>query len=304
MKRKKYNLSEEGFNRLMKGLEQIAYEKFSKSAEEIDGLLEAPITTDFIKLITKVKGLDDVIERNDHLTKYYRGYLDMYGFETMYDMYIYAMSCDLVPEELRKERDYSKLVPVKRTIIRNGKEHEVTVYINPNKDENGEENEDKEVKAPKGQTKAPKRRHARELKSDIVGGERATNPRDVAKLKEASKQMPRGDKPFQDGSKYYLAIRGDDGEIVGVVGYSEEGQYLTMDFYRSNGQVSGVATKGFFELIRLAVEKNKGVKMEDRPEARSVFAQSGLEQHENGYWYIEAEELQELFRWESGTQNE
>ena len=283
-----YNISKEGMDKLMKRLEQIAINEFSEETEDVTGLKEAEITTDFVKLLTKVKGIDDVIQRNDQLTKHFRGFLDMYGFESMYDMYVYAMSCETSPSELRKAKDFSKLVPVKRKIMRNGKMTEVTIWEKPDgADEEEEGSSDGEERVPTQR----RRRHARELSVNVTGDK--TNPKNIAEIKIAAKDMPRGNKPFQDGSTYYLAIRDEKSNIVGVIGYSEDGDYLKMDFYRSNGEVSGVAARGFFELIKLALDKGKGVKMEDDPQARPLFVQSGLEQKDN-LWVIEADRLKEL----------
>lgn len=285
----KYSISQKGMDELWKRLEKVAIEEFSESpGEEIEGLQEAEITTDFVKALTKVKGIDDVIKRNDRLTKHFQGFLNMYGFESMYDMYIYAMSCEILPSELKKAKDFSKLVPVKQTVMRNGKEVEVTIWQKPGEDEPEEEGSSETGSANPRQRR---RRHARELSAKVTGD--ISNPKEIADIKVAAKGMPGGDKPFQDGSTYYLAIRDEEGNIVGVIGYSEEGEYLQMDFYRTNGEVSGVAARGFFELLKLASEKGKGVKMEDDPQARPVFAQSGLEQKES-HWVIEAEDLKGL----------
>lgn len=305
MKKGKYNLSKSAVDNLMQKLERIAQENFEDIEEpETLGLQEAQITTSFVKSMTKVKGLEDVIERNTQLTRSFRGYLDMYGFETMYDMYIYAKSCDVVPEELMKRKDYSKLVPVKRKVMRNGKEHEVTVWEDPNK---GDKDKNKEEDSQStGTGKKPKKRklgrHARELKSDVVKDNAVKNPNNVAKLKAAAMNMPNGNKPFKDGSNYYIVLK-DENVVDGVAGYSDDGEYITMDFYRSNGEVSGVAARCFFELIKLAVQESKGVKMEDIQEARPIFMQAGLENREDGFWYIEAEELQRLMSFK-GTMNE
>jgi hypothetical protein len=95
----KYNLSKEGMDLLM--------EKLSKAAQgDVENeMIATPISTDFVKRMTKVKGIEDVVERDEQLSKTYQGFLSLYGFETMYDMYIYAMSCEPAPEGLFKS-DY------------------------------------------------------------------------------------------------------------------------------------------------------------------------------------------------------
>ncbi|QIW88651.1 hypothetical protein P59_053 [Bacillus phage P59] len=293
MKKGKYNLSKSAMDKLMDNLTKIATEEADDS---VTGLLEAQITTSFVKTMTKVKGLEDVIARNDTLSKTYMGLLSMYGFESMYDMYLYAKSCDIIPEELMKRKDYSKLVPVKRKIVRNGKEQEITVYEDPNADKGSQSNESGR------DTSAAHVPHARELKGKVHGDNEHANPKEIAKLKQAAKGMSSGQE-FQD-SDYYLELKGPDGNLHGIVGYSEDGDYMVMDFYKTDGVVPGIAARGFAQLIQLAVGRGLGVKAPDNPQARPVYIQFGLEQGEEGnMWSAEADHLEEVFG-ESGNPSE
>ncbi|AYJ75137.1 hypothetical protein BSP36_050 [Bacillus phage BSP36] len=290
MKKAKYNLSKSSVDRLMDNLTKVA---LGEADESFTGLKEAELNTAFVKSMTKVKGLDDVEERNDHLSRLYQGFLNMYGFTSMYDMYVYAMSCDLIPEGVTKSKDYSKLVPVKRKIIRNGKETEVTVYEDPNKD-----NKDKDDDSPKETNQGEGRsrpRHARELRGKV---QERKDHKQVAKLKLETVHFPKA-KQFKESSDFYLEIRGDEGSLEGVVGYSVKGEYLHMDFYISSGKVSGVATRGLGELLGLALKNRKGVQVEDQPEARPVFTQFGMS-YDGGVWSISYTDLQEAFG-ESGS---
>jgi len=218
------------------------------------------------------------------------------------------MSCDTIPEELwKKNKNYSQLVPVKRKVMRNGKEYNVTVWVDPNKTDNNKEDMGTGTDKDKGkntneQTKI-KIRHARELDSTVVGGDEVKNPKKVAELKVLSSKLKKGNNRFKDDSDYYIVLR-DEGNVYGIIGYSEseDGKYLVMDFYRSNGEIAGVATKGFFELLKLAVEKGKGVKMGDIPVARGLFIKTGLEQQSDSSWVIEAKNLKELMHIERGTE--
>jgi hypothetical protein len=296
VKKGKYNLSKSAMDKLMDNLTKIATEQ---ADESVTGLLEAQITTSFVKTMTKVKGLEDVIKRNDSLSKTYTGFLSMYGFESMYDMYLYAKSCDLVPEELMKRKDYSKLVPVKRKIVRNGKEQEITIYEDPNDDKGSESNEGNSSGR---DTQAAHVPHARELKGKVHGDSEQVNPKDIAKLKQAAQGMENGQE-FQD-SDYYLELKGPDGNVHGIVGYSEDGDYMVMDFYKTDGVVPGIAARGFAQLIQLALGKGLGVKAPDNPQARPVYIQFGLEQEEEGNtWSVEGETLKEALG-ESGNSRE
>lgn len=281
--RKKYNLSEEGMDRLMKSLAKIAQEGIEETAE---GLQNGVITTTFVKMMTKVKGMEDVIERNEQLSKTYQGFLNLYGFDEMYDMYLYARSCDVFPDELFKSNaDNSLVMPVQKEVIRNGKLLEVTVYEVIHKAEK-----------PKKKTEPKKEeeieiRHAREFRSKFTENNDTKDPSKVAKIKADTEKL-KGSKPFNDKSHHYLSLTHNNGKHVAVIGYSTQGEHMTMDFYRTNGQTSGVAARGFAELVRLAVQNQKGVKVEDHPGARAVYTQFRLKR-DGDHWSSSYDELKE-----------
>ena len=276
MKKQKYTLSKEGQERLMKALKQMAQD----TIEDSNGLHNTPITTNFIKAMTKVKDLDDVIQRNEQLSKTYQGFLSLYGFETLYDMYIYAKSCEGYPEEITKSKD-TVVMPVTKTIMRNGSLMEVTVWEQIEKRE-------KEIKEP------TTIRHARELVGTLLPSDELTNPYKVALLKSETSHLDHGDKPFSDQSKYYFTLKDTEGHIAAIVGFIEQGNAYSMDFYRTNGKVSGVASRGFFEMIKLALKNGKGVVASDHPQARSVYSKAGL-QKKGDHWVISYEDLKRIY---------
>lgn len=290
--RNKYNLSEEGIDKLLDRLTDIANSDLEDEGSEFEG---AKITTDFMKKVAKVDDLHDVINRNEQLTKHFKGLLSMYGFDSMYDMYMYAMSCDALEDSIKKSKDYSKLVPQKRKITRNGKSQEVTVWVKPDEGESDDSNNDESERGTpnKGRRRTQRRRKtAKELPSKVT----TELDKDLGKL---DMNLPKGSKPIQVDSNYYIEIE-EEGNIVGLIGIKEVEGYLTMDFYRTNGSVPGVASRGFFEILKLANEKNKGVRMDDDPNARGVFTKTGLNQNKEGYWVIEYEELKDTLSFLNG----
>lgn len=286
MHKSKYSLSSEGVDRLMDNLTKIAAEA---ADEAYIGLQETEVTTAFVKSVTQVKNLNDVINRNEELSRQFQGWLNMYGFTSMYDMYIYAQSCDLFPDQVHKSKDYSKLVPVKRKIIRNGKETEVTVYEDPNKD-NKESNDSVNSRE---ESSVRQVKHARELRGRVKDRKTDASPETIADLKKEVADFPDASK-FQGDSEYYLELRGEGGTLEGIVGYSDDGEYFHMDFYISSGRVSGVATRGLGELLSLALTNQKGVKVEDQPEARPVLSKFGLEK-DGSVWLVSNKDLQLYF---------
>ncbi|QIA28719.1 hypothetical protein [Phage f2b1] len=282
MRKAKYHLSPEGMDNLTQQLMKLAAE----SQPEPEGLKTAPIDTNFVKVMVKVKDLDEVIEKNEVLTKRFQGLLDLYGFPTVYDMYVYATQFDILPEELKKGKDYSKLVPVKRKVMRNGKETEITVY--EKRDSGGSQPNEGNSKGRDVSNASVG--HARELTSKMHSKKEKLDDKSLEKLKQAALTLPKGQK-FNPSADYFLELKSPEGYVAGIIGYSIKGDYITMDFYKTNGQISGIAARGFAELVNLAVKEKKGVKVADNPQARPVFAQFQLEQ-QGEEWSISPDDLQ------------
>ena len=284
----KYNLSKEGMDLLM--------EKLSKAAQGgiESGETEAPISSDFVKKMTKVKGIEDVIERDEQLSKVYQGFLNLYGFETMYDMYIYAMSCEPAPDGLFKS---DSLFPwyetVTKTIMRNGKPKEVLLFVEVPQ----EELVKAESKPKKKETKKEEKveiPHARQFNGRVLSSKDMKDPNEMAKLKAHGIRLKVGDKEFSDASHHYLVLKGNNNHPIGIVGYTEQGKFIKMDFYRASGKVSGVGTRGFFELIRFALSRKKGVQVEDSKGGRQHYIQAGLTK-KGDLWEISYEELLKMY---------
>lgn len=298
----KFKLSPEGMGTLMKRMSEIAQ---NQENPDVTGLLEAPITTAFVRQMTKVKDMEDVTARNDQLSKTYNGLLSLYGFDTMYDMYLYAKSNDVYPEELQKSEDVFDVIQVTRTITRNGEPLDIVLTERIEKSESKPAAKKKPAKKPaaKGSSAANKPGEeeeedpvylARELKGSVHGQEEPIDPKKVAKLKRSSGKMPRGNKPFNETSKYYFELHGPEGKPAGIAGFSEEKAHLKMDFFMSDGQTHGVATRAFFELCKLALKKEKGVKMDDHFEARPLFVNAGMER-KGDQWHIKGKDLLDNF---------
>ena len=290
--RPKYNLSEEAVQDLT--------ERLLKAANEgVDAVhMDARVTTDLIHKMTRVTGLTDVIDRNEQLSKTYEGFLSLYGFESMYDMYMYAKACEDLPTSLHKSKDYSKLVPVKRKVIRNGKETEVTVYEDPNKQ--GSQPNEGNTQA-KGTPNATAHSHARELKGKFHGKEKKLDTQKIAKLKQSTSSFPNKGN-FNTSADYFLELTSAEGQVVGVVGYSVEGAYLKFDFFVSDGIVPGIASRGLGELIKLAISEKKGVKIDNDPQAGAAYAHYGLERKGNE-WSADFKSLNKNFGegWHKGV---
>lgn len=284
-----YKLSPQGEDKLRNIVQHL-----EKSDSQALTGMEAEVTTSFLQDLLGVQSINEVISDNEELTKNNKGIINMYGFESMYDLYMYAMSCDRKEESLTKKKDYSKLVPVKRKVTRNGREMEVTIWESPGGDEDKDSEGGEEGSKGSGSSDPQRKKHAKDFIARILGDEDKIDPKDIAEIKREAESMPNGDKEFEDGLDYYLVVRGDKNEVQGIVGYSESDKFIKMEFYRSTGEVPGVATRGFFELLVLASKKGKGVEVDDQESARPVFEAYDLEKKEGSVWSIEPKKLKDL----------
>lgn len=294
--KRKYTLSNEGVQKLMgilDNMKESIYEE-NKAENGSGGLTEATISADFLNKLIRVSSLEEVVKNNERLSSVYAGYLSMYGFSNMVDMYIYAMSCDSVIT-LAKSKDYSNLVPVKRTIVRNGKEVEVTVYENPNKDnDDNEESNDNNKDKKRNRKGKPSKSSGKKVATSVVNVK--NNSQEAVNLKNAASKFSVGKLSDSDNYTYMLAIRDEKGNVVGVIGFVEEGKYIKMQGYKHNGEIPGIAARGLVYLMSFAADKSKGVKMDktDDPKAIVFFQKSGLEKQQDGSWVIEPEKLRNL----------
>lgn len=279
------NLSNKSKEELIKRLT----DSYTESVEEqVNYESGAPLTSDFLNQIMGVKDRLDVLNDLDNLNKTYSGFASIYGFGDVYDFYLFALSQEDLQKSLTKAKDYSKLVQEERKVVRNGKEHIVTVWVKPNGEDDEEtDSEGKEEGENKERQQGRRgRKRAKEMESEVS----QDPPKD---LKELDTKLINGNKPLKDGENYYLTVKDEEGNITGLVGYSEDEKYITMEFYRTDGKTSGVASKGLFELMKLAHEKGKSAKIEDEEEARPLFEKIGFTQKESS-WVIEKEYLKEI----------
>ena len=93
--------------------------------------VEATVSKSFLEgMLGKKLNYGYVISENEKLSKDYSHIVKAYGFNSFYDLYCYADSCDSLNDYLIKggQKDLSKLKPVKRRVMRNGKMMTTTIY--------------------------------------------------------------------------------------------------------------------------------------------------------------------------------
>lgn len=233
-------------------------------------------------LMGAVAGLEEgwVIDRNDIFTEWHKDSLELLGYNSFYDAYL---DLYLNSEVIIKggEKDLSKLNATKRTVIRNGKPVEITVYT-----KNGEE--DKETK--KNGSDDSGGNHAKSLPS--------TEERDPKKVQKIAKEltMKNGSSyGFKNTMTYYLIVRDKQGTPVAVVGYKEFGHYLKMVFLQTDGKVSGAGSRGFYEMVKKALPKKLGVMLDKNLSDSPFIAMYNMEKNKRGDYFLGYEDLVKVF---------
>ncbi|AHL19296.1 hypothetical protein LP083-2_089 [Listeria phage LP-083-2] len=233
----------------------------------------------------------EVIEKNDFLSREFKHIVSLYGFDDFYSLYAYADFCDTMSNLAIKggNKDLSKLKKVKRTVMRNGKPTEMTFYESTTEEENKDKKEESNTKRQGVSTVSAKDLLAELLKSK---GE----PEKVTQLIKIILKFP--DTPTNPKvSDYFYQLKDDSGEVVAVAGYSIGAQYVSLDFYTSNGSISGVASRAFFELLRIAIEKDLGAELndEDNELAQVLFSKFNF-QLDEGKQRVSARNLKKHFK--------
>lgn len=236
---------------------------------------EQPVSKSFLKATTNEE-LDytKVIAENNELSEKYNYLVKAYGFNSFYDLYLYADSCDSFYEQLEKggQKDLSKLKRVTRTVMRNGKPMKTTIYEDSNGEENGKNPLDK------GQAKpdAPQPRKAKDLSMSFIGDdETGTNPKQVSQLAKEAKKL---DGTFISDCSSFMILQGEAGDLGGVAGFRKEGNYLYLVFYQADQYTSGVAYRAFYQLLLRAWKSGLGAKIDytEDSTAQEIFKEYGL----------------------------
>lgn len=223
---------------------------------------------------------DYAMTHNDDLTKVHKDSIEACGYETFYDAFL-DLGMALEPISKGGEKDLSKLNATKRTVIRNGKPVEITVYTKNENDEEGES---------KGTAQESSTPHAKEMKSSVE--------KDSKKAQKIAKELS-----TQNGTQYsfkstmtfYLTLRDDAGNPVAVVGYKRYGHYLKMEFIQTNGKIAGAGSRGFYEMAKYCLSKRLGLKLDKSMSASPFIGMYNMDEDSRGDFYLGYEDLLKNF---------
>lgn len=212
--------------------------------------------------LSKVSGLDindlvDVRNNNKELTSKNLDLVEQSGYLSFYDMCIDSISNEQSKLEKGGNKDYSKLTPVEQTVIRNGKPTKMKIYVDKNKENKDNENE---LDTQSGREPV----NATELNRNYSFGdlESKANPNKVAELQEEISEWETKETLSTD-SQEYLEGRDESGALRYLVGFSKKGSYIQVDFFITDGTISGDWLSAFYELVKLSLNYKLGAKFPD-----------------------------------------
>lgn len=226
---------------------------------------------------------EHIIKNNKTLTETYKHIVRAYGFDNFYDMYTYADGCDSELAYLVKggQKDLSKLKPVKRKVVRNGKTMTTTIYEDTGGGKETDKNPlDKDSKKDKKLTRV----NAKDLtKFNLRSEEDEDNldPKKIAKLLAETKKLGNN---FDTGCSDYLVLK-EDSDTRGVIGFTREGTYLKLSFMMSDSEVEGIRLLAFSQLTLKAWKMRLGAKVDtvDAPQIDELITLYGYKKNKLEY---------------------
>ncbi|WRW34638.1 virion structural protein [Staphylococcus phage CF5] len=229
-------------------------------------------------LIQKDLSLDYVSKNSDKLDKLYEHIYKSLGFNNFYDCYLYAT---YQPSHIEKsgENNEDNLNKVKRKVVRNGKEIELTVTKSENpEDDTKEQKQDKEIQEPKNRSA---------LGSKIIsnGEEGKVNPQKVANALYSISKTGTDTSHMDANASIYKEFIDEEGNTIGLVAFNVTNSDIILHSYASAEDSEGVGKRAIIELIKLSIqhEKNAIVYDIDLPEAIEFLKILGFETYKDGY---------------------
>lgn len=226
-------------------------------------------------LLGEELSLDYVSKNSDVLDVKYEHVYKSLGFDNFFDCFLYA---NREPEIVHKggNKNLSGLNKVKRTVIRNGKEMQMTIYEDGNKDNNSNE---------KQEGKEEVSRSAVGARAISNGEEGKVNPKKVANSLSSLSKKGVDVSHVNTNSSLYKEFVDDNGDTLGITSFKRTENDIILDSYASSPDSDGVGARAIMELLRLSIKENKNAVVYDieLPEAIEYLKTLGFKPNKDGY---------------------
>ena len=196
--------------------------------------------------------IDEVVSKSNYLDEEYKYVYEPLGFNNFYDLFIY---CQSNTESVYKggNKDLGNLNKVKRKVMRNGKEIEMTVY-----ESNGEEDENMDNS--KQQQKDTTRSAMTARISTNGDREGKVNTKKLSNTLNNLKKQGADTQGIDTTASLFHTFEDATG-TMGVAIYNHEDDYIELTGYTSTPDSESVGTRSIFELIKLGIENEKEVRV-------------------------------------------
>ena len=227
-------------------------------------------------LLGEELSLDYVSKNSDALDVKYEHVYKSLGFDNFFDCFLYA---NREPEIVHKggDKNLSGLNKVKRTVIRNGKEMQMTIYEDGNKDNDSKEKQE----GKEGEVS----RSAVGARAISNGEEGKVNPKKVANSLASLSKKGVDVSHVSTNSSLYKEFVDDNGDTLGITSFKRTENDIILDSYASSPDSDGVGARAIMELLRLSIKENKNAVVYDieLPEAIEYLKTLGFKPHKDGY---------------------
>lgn len=203
-------------------------------------------------LTGKYFSFDEVINNEETLNKKYKHLYKPNGFNSFYDMVLF---CKSNTEKITKggDKDLSNLNKVKRKVIRNGKEVEMTIYEDGN-------SKDKEQ-----QDKQPETNNNSAIGSSVEdngGINEKVNPERLATSLSILKNKGVNTSHLKETSSIYKVFNNGE-DVIGIAEYNLYDKEIKLESYISSPESSGAGLRSIFELIKLGIDNEMAISIYD-----------------------------------------
>ncbi|UXR08131.1 hypothetical protein [Staphylococcus phage vB_ScaM-V1SC04] len=226
-------------------------------------------------LLGEELSLDYVSKNSDDLDVKYEHVYKSLGFDNFFDCFLYA---NREPEIVHKggNKNLGGLNKVKRTVIRNGKEMQMTVYEDGNKDNDSKE---------KQEGKEEVSRSAVGARAISNGEEGKVNPKKVANSLSSLSKKGVDVSHVSTNSSLYKEFVDDNGDTLGITSFKRTENDIILESYASSPDSDGVGARAIMELLRLSIKENKNAVVYniELPEAIEYLKTLGFKPNKDGY---------------------
>lgn len=230
------------------------YNKILEAAMEKNKGLETYINLSQLVSLTEPLEENFVMDNNETLTQKHQLVLSAYGFDNMLDLYNYALANTSQEEYTTKGKNYDVLDRVKRTVTRDGKQMNTTVYSEI-KDTDNKIKSGGKVKKPRIENN---KEHGLQLIPVVLDGTASqVSTKDLQEITALARELTVVLGDLQDVNYIELLVDAE-GSPRACLGFIFN-QDVELTYLATDETVDNLTLTALHKLIELALETEKGI---------------------------------------------